>query len=77
MREGFHALMAHMQLVKRLILPVHDYLGRARAVAFLHQHLHKLRLIQRGQDHDFLTLFNVHARACDKLCIAAQNGFFH
>ena len=75
--EGFLAAVAVVELLERLIVPVHHDLFGPGAIALLHHQLHELRLIQSGVDKDLLALLNVDAGPGDQLCVFAQNSLFH
>ena len=69
--QGGHGAIAVVQLLQRLIAPVHHHLLGLALVALLHQHLHKLRLIQVGGDEHLLAGLHVDAGLGDELGIFA------
>ena len=75
--QRFHAAVAHMQLLQRLVLPLHRDLGRPGLVAFVHQHADEVRLIQLCRDDDLLPFPDAGADRSDQARIAAQGCFFH
>ena len=75
--EVLLAAPADVQLVQRLIIPVHNDALRARAVALLHHHFDKFRLIQLGGNKDLLPLLDVDAGDGDQMGVFPQNRLFH
>ena len=70
--QGVHALPAVVQFRKRLVFPLHLHLGRARPVALLGEHQHKLGLVQSGAQHDGLAGHDPAARDGDEAGIPPQ-----
>ena len=75
--EGGQGPIAVVELLQGLIAPVHHHLLGFALIAFLHQHLHKLRLIQIGGDEYLLARLHIDAGGGDQLGIFSQNGLFH
>ena len=63
--------VAVVHLQKRLVIPFHDHPSCAALVAFLYQHLDKLRLIQLRCNEYLLPLLNIAAYFRDKTCVTA------
>ena len=70
------ALIADVQLLERLIAPVHDDLLGLQLVAFLNDHLDEFRLVKLGVNKDLLALLDIDARLCDQLGIFSENCLF-
>ena len=71
------ALIADVQLLERLIAPVHDDLLGLQLVAFLNDHLDEFRLVKLGVNKDLLALLDIDARLCNQLGIFSENCLFH
>ena len=75
--ERFHSLVAHVELVKRLMAELHRHLSRSGLVAFVHEQLHELRLVELAVDDHVLPLLDVHAHAGDQARVIAKRFDFH
>ena len=71
------APIADVQLLERLIVPIHDDLLGLQLVAFLNDHLDEFRLVKLGVNKDLLPLLNVRTDLGDQLRIFSENCFFH
>ena len=61
--HGRDGLMADMELLEGLVVPLHADLLRLGLVGFLHNHLHKFRLVKIGVNQHLLSLPDVDAAA--------------
>ena len=75
--QVFLTAPADLDLVQRLIAPVHDDPFGTGAVALLRHHLDEFRLIQLSGDKDLLALLHVDAHGGNEFGIASEYGFFH
>ena len=71
------AAVPHVELLQGLVVPVHHHLLRIAFIALVHQHGHKLRLIQIGGDEHLLPLLNIDAAAGDEPGIRPENALSH
>ena len=58
-----------MDLLQRLVVPLHLYASGFCLIGFFHHHLDKLRLIQIGINNNVLSLLNIDAAADNQFCI--------
>ena len=75
--HGGNALVAAVELLQRLIAPLHRHLFGLGLVGLIHHHGHKLRLVQVCIDNDLLSLLDIHAAADNQPGIFPQYCFFH
>ena len=61
--EDVLRLIFYVQPLCRLKAPLKKDLGRAREVAFLHQHFNEFKLLRRGAYHNLLPRLHIHAHA--------------
>lgn len=69
--------MTDVELLQRLVVPVHHDLFGLAFIALVHQHGHKLRLVQVGGDEHLLPLLDVDAGAGDETGVGTENRLFH
>ena len=75
--EGSQAAVTDVELLQRLVVPVHHDLFGLTLIALVHQHGHKLRLVQVGGDEHLLPLLDVDAGAGDETGVGTENRLFH
>ena len=66
-----------MELFQRLIVKIHDNTACTELIAFLHDHLYELRLIQPGGDKDLLAFLHIRARPGNEFRVFPQSCFLH
>ena len=71
------AAVTDVELLQRLVVPVHHDLFGLTLIALVHQHGHKLRLVQVGGDEHLLPLLDIDAGAGDETGVGTENRLFH
>ena len=61
--QRLDGLVAHMELLQGLVIPLHGDLLRLGLVGFLHDHLDKFRLVEVGVNQHLLPLLDIDAAA--------------
>ena len=69
--------MTDVELLQGLVVPVHHDLFGLAFIALVHQHGHKLRLVQVGGDEHLLPLLDIDAGAGDETGVGTENRLFH
>ena len=64
--QRLDGLVAHMELLQRLVVPLHGDLLRLGLIGFLHDHLDKFRLVEVGVNQHLLPLLDIDAAADDQ-----------
>ena len=75
--HGGNTLVAAVELLEGLIVPLHRHLFGLGLVSLIHHHGHKFRLVQVCIDNDLLPLLDIHAAADNQPGIFPQYCFFH
>ena len=73
--EGLEAPAPDVELLERLVVPVHRDLGGPGAVALLHHQLDEFGLVQPGVHQDLLPLLHMDAAADDEPGVVFQSRF--
>ena len=64
--QRLDGLVAHMELLQRLVVPLHRDLLRLGLIGFLHDHLDEFRLVEIGVNQHLLPLLDIDAAADDQ-----------
>ena len=70
-------VMAAVELGKRLIVPLNRDFTRTGFVCLINNHRDELGLIKIRLNNYILTLFDINADCCDKMCVFSENCLFH